>query len=780
MQFPSRQAADNNTGIQEQNFQINASAHAFRILSDSLYQDKERAVIRELACNALDAHVAAGIPDTPIKITLPDELNPMLEVQDFGKGMSRSTLEKLYTTYFESTKQESDDDIGGFGLGSKSPFAITDNFTVTSVTSTGESTTILAYLDNGIPKVMVTGHAEKTNFPQGTCVTVSVPEERIEDLIHVISSAENGLFDYWQTFPEVRCKLGGEDVNSALDKARQRNIETRSIPKTKLNTDVYLTLESNFLSSDSFRNLKVVYGNIQYNIPKKLVDKLQFNKHFLNYRQCVIHLPLKTIIELSPGREHIEDSKHNIQILESILGEIDHLITRYFDRLCVRYGIKMLRLFKSNASIENKYQAALKIRESFKLSTEKERYTRLLPLFNSLLPHRTNIVGMLYSFEHLVATNIFGKDYEKYVNTGSYWSDNRNNKYGSIEGDNLDFRIHRNRSDYHFKNKDQNFVVKNINTTFFNQFNKIYLVRLYLSDRYESSVQEFINHIKKTESNSCVITFGYGAERNTLENFIDRFANSIDVHNPEQYIVVDKPYINKALNIIKAKKSYDRNKGPTKLGYCIYGDGVYELNSKNIKEFENETFHNISEIHTAHQRSLVKNISEIHDVKFLYLTCKNPSKNTQYFKNFLNKNNVIEHDFTNLSELGLHFISQISAVQSYCKLYYFIDSTLCAPHRFNIDNFLKYFLNKKLYKNYLRNKKYTKNILSEYGLSGYSKEYLPNHIKNMGKVKEYYTECLDWFSLIQYSIDPTVNKFINKKAFYTQLHSLAKELEVIK
>ena len=37
-------------------FQINATAHMFRILSDGLYSDKVRAVIREVSCNAYDSH----------------------------------------------------------------------------------------------------------------------------------------------------------------------------------------------------------------------------------------------------------------------------------------------------------------------------------------------------------------------------------------------------------------------------------------------------------------------------------------------------------------------------------------------------------------------------------------------------------------------------------------------------------------------------------------------------------------------------------------------------
>ena len=50
-------------------FQIANSGTAFKVLSDSLYSDKEMAVAREIICNAVDAHIAGNIPD-PIEITL--------------------------------------------------------------------------------------------------------------------------------------------------------------------------------------------------------------------------------------------------------------------------------------------------------------------------------------------------------------------------------------------------------------------------------------------------------------------------------------------------------------------------------------------------------------------------------------------------------------------------------------------------------------------------------------------------------------------------------------
>lgn len=123
------QAAESN--IQERHsFSIKANAKAFKLLSSNLYSDKPLAIVRELGCNALDSHVAAGKADTPFKIVLPSDMHPWLEIIDYGTGLNDDQVKNIFTTYFESTKTTSNDYIGAMGLGSKSPFAYTDAFEV--------------------------------------------------------------------------------------------------------------------------------------------------------------------------------------------------------------------------------------------------------------------------------------------------------------------------------------------------------------------------------------------------------------------------------------------------------------------------------------------------------------------------------------------------------------------------------------------------------------------------------------------------------------------------
>lgn len=156
-------------------FRIAANAHAFKMLSSGLYSDKISAVLREIGCNAADAHIAGGIKHVPIEVKLPNKLDPLFFIRDRGPGLSDADVRELYTTYFASTKQTSNDFTGAFGLGSKSPFSYTDSFTVTSCHA-GKMNTYIAHLDkHGSPVITHMGEQPvEASWPSGVMISFPV------------------------------------------------------------------------------------------------------------------------------------------------------------------------------------------------------------------------------------------------------------------------------------------------------------------------------------------------------------------------------------------------------------------------------------------------------------------------------------------------------------------------------------------------------------------------------------------------------------------------------
>ena len=149
---PQDQAVMSNVG-QIGEFSIRNSSKAFSILSSGLYANKVKAIIRELSCNAIDSHKAAGKEDTKFTVHLPTALEPYFSIRDYGIGLTHEQVTNLYTTYFESTKTMSNDFIGALGLGSKSPFSYTDNFTVIAIKD-GRKGIYTAFINQeGVPSI---------------------------------------------------------------------------------------------------------------------------------------------------------------------------------------------------------------------------------------------------------------------------------------------------------------------------------------------------------------------------------------------------------------------------------------------------------------------------------------------------------------------------------------------------------------------------------------------------------------------------------------------------
>jgi hypothetical protein len=140
-------------GYQTSNFSIAVNGKAFKILIDKLYTDKIGSIERELATNAYDSHIAAGCPERPFDVILPTVFNPVFTIRDYGTSISHDDCMSMYVTVFESTKEDTNEQVGAWGLGSKSPFAYTDSFSVKAWQDGYERTYVVGYGSDGIPSI---------------------------------------------------------------------------------------------------------------------------------------------------------------------------------------------------------------------------------------------------------------------------------------------------------------------------------------------------------------------------------------------------------------------------------------------------------------------------------------------------------------------------------------------------------------------------------------------------------------------------------------------------
>lgn len=289
-------------------FDIVQSAEMFNLLSNGLYKDKITAVIRELSTNAYDSHVEAGRVSTPFEVMLPNRNNPNFSIRDYGTGMSQDKLIRLYTSYGKSNRNESNDFIGGMGLGSKAPFCYADAFVVTSFYNGTQYIYTAAKDEDGKPN-LIHLNTQPTTEPNG--VKISLPVKAVD--FNEFESKALQVYKWFKTSPKLS---GGNGYNNG-------RIEKQ-------------TYVSNGSDADGFWGItgagesRVIMGNIAYKI-----DPIHFsdnpNKYSRWYDQSanmeVKLLQIGMDIEFPIGKVAIDAGREGLQYTKSVIRVIKQRLT---------------------------------------------------------------------------------------------------------------------------------------------------------------------------------------------------------------------------------------------------------------------------------------------------------------------------------------------------------------------------------------------------------------------------------------------------------------------
>ena len=297
-----------NCNVEGKSFSIKASPVAFDILSSKLYSNPTLAIVRELLTNAYDSHKAAGKEDIPIKVCLPSYIEPNFIIRDYGIGLSKEDVLDLYTTFFDSTKSNSNDFTGCFGLGSKTPFSYTTSFSVNSYWN-GTKYCYIATKKDGLPSIFL------------------VKEEPTEE--------ENGLEISIPTD-----KNGGYDFNFTYEMSQY----LKYIPEIQIDCNTDITREEPILEKYGVRLYKydppywdrtrlgecyIKQGQNVYEIDKfiKEAENVDILRHFLSCFHIVIEVPIGTL-HITPSRESLSQDEQNSKKVFAYIEEINEKLKR--------------------------------------------------------------------------------------------------------------------------------------------------------------------------------------------------------------------------------------------------------------------------------------------------------------------------------------------------------------------------------------------------------------------------------------------------------------------
>lgn len=301
-------------GSSRSSFSIAMNGKAFRVLSDTLYQNKIGSIVREISCNAYDAHIAANKKDTPFVIHLPDAFEPWFSVQDFGTGMSPDEINSVFTVYFQSTKDMSNDAIGAFGIGAKTPFSYTDQFTVTSVKD-GQRRMYSAFIDeSGVPNIIEMSSGEDAGS-NGVEIKMSV---KPEDYHKFLSETATQL-KFFAVKPIITNRSGFVFSQQFDDIVFQND-------KVRVSRTFGYQTDSAFYAVQGVVGYPVNIGSIRQSGLDG--DNNAFLEYFGSGVSVAVQFPIGDI-DVTASRESLQYTKHTLSSINNALTAVRADLTEY-------------------------------------------------------------------------------------------------------------------------------------------------------------------------------------------------------------------------------------------------------------------------------------------------------------------------------------------------------------------------------------------------------------------------------------------------------------------
>jgi hypothetical protein len=321
-------------------FNIKTTAKAFKILSDGLYKNKILAFVRELSRNAYDAHIAAGRSNIPFEIHLPSQFEPTFYVKDFGTGLSEENVMSLYTTYFDSSKTDSNDYVGALGLGSKSPFSYRSKFTVKSRYDGIEKTYSCFLNEQQIPSIVKMGEVPYTGLP-GLEVEISINRE---DFNNVSIAVKSDLLFWEGTLPKV---IG----NSNFVISRPKKVLT--------GTNWYTT--ERYTRGDFDNTPVAVQGHVGYPISLNILHQKANEKQI-----AILNLikKINPVIQFPIGQLDVTASREELSYDETTINNIISACTNVIEEFTSSFKSELKTLDSEKTEIDFR-KAARKILQKY-------------------------------------------------------------------------------------------------------------------------------------------------------------------------------------------------------------------------------------------------------------------------------------------------------------------------------------------------------------------------------------------------------------------------------
>jgi hypothetical protein len=181
---------EQSSSFEETSFSISEAdmGLVFDILRSKVYGNPIGSICREICSNARDANREVGKGNVPISVKMEKVLNSEsheyerdavksytynLTISDEGPGISPDRMKNVFLRYAASTKRNTNELTGGFGLGAKTPFSYTDKFSIETIVD-GKKYLYVAVVDETQKGKILLLDERKTKKPNGTSIIIPI------------------------------------------------------------------------------------------------------------------------------------------------------------------------------------------------------------------------------------------------------------------------------------------------------------------------------------------------------------------------------------------------------------------------------------------------------------------------------------------------------------------------------------------------------------------------------------------------------------------------------
>jgi len=294
-------------------FHIENSSKMILTILDNAYSDPVTATIREICQNASEV-------DPTFNVHLPTDIEPWLAIVDNGGGLEPDELVRLASGVGASTKDGDNTKVGGFGIGMKVPFTMSDQYTIINRYG-GRTYTYSAYKDEfGEPQFRLLLD-KKTEVGVECGIEVRVPVESRE-----FSGVRNKIpqaLNYFNPRPTTNTEVDWVDIEYIVE-------GVTPISDTKWGVAGHDRSKRNWPEYEVRfgRNSRVIMGNLYYEIDSEQVREDYGDVYDRILGHAIdLYLPIGSV-QLPLSREAILYTPATLARIRGVLDEVRDVLAK--------------------------------------------------------------------------------------------------------------------------------------------------------------------------------------------------------------------------------------------------------------------------------------------------------------------------------------------------------------------------------------------------------------------------------------------------------------------